>query len=78
MTQSADKVRKVIEDNGTFNHYIDCETKASGAAITGSGDWQNSIFGIHSSSLMTLSGNKYNVGVLITDDVYHDIESWCE
>lgn len=79
MTESSDKVRSVSENNETFNHYVDCESKASGAAITGSGDFSNVIYGLHSSSMMSLStGSKYNAGVLINDDVFDEISSWSE
>ena len=64
MMTSQDKVRRVL-DNGTFNHYCDLDSGSSGGAITGTGKWQDKIFGIESSDRELSNGAKYNIAVLI-------------
>ncbi len=75
MMKSQDKVRRVF-DNGTFNHYCDLEGGASGGAITGTGEWENKIFGIQSSEHILSDDVRYNIAFLITQETYDDIDTW--
>ncbi len=75
MTTSQDKVRRVF-DNGWFNHYCDLDSGSSGGPITGTGEWQDKVFGIESSDRELSNGAKYNIAVLITAASHNDIITW--
>ena len=70
---SQDKVRKVL-GNGTFNHYMDMTHGASGSGITGTGAWQDKIFGINSSQIEGVT--PYNIAATITNGTYRVIVDW--
>ncbi len=77
MVMSEDKVRRVF-DNGTFNHYIDTEVGSSGGGITGTGEWENKIFATVSTDIRLGSGNKYNIGTLLTEEAVASIDEWTQ
>jgi V8-like Glu-specific endopeptidase len=62
MHASQDQVRKVLS-NGTFNHYTDMMPGASGAGITSTGNFSNTVFGINSSEVN--GRNSYNIAAAI-------------
>ena len=73
MHASSDSVRKVLS-NGTFNHYTDMKPGASGAGITSTGSFADTVFGINSSEI--IGRNAYNIATAIDATNHRVLLEW--
>jgi V8-like Glu-specific endopeptidase len=67
---SRDQVRKTFAV-GVISHYADTEHGASGSGVTGSGEWSDKIFAVHSSGF-----ESYNAAAWITAKNHPVIMDW--